>query len=94
VITPDAGPRHADAVAVVSRRTLPSAGTVLLIAGAIVFAVMMACYCTFIMTHPMERWLAPVDLHVYRLGARLSRRSRQPTIRGSRRRCMTGRALG
>jgi len=43
----------------------------LLIAGVIVFAVMMACYCTFILTHPMDRWLVPVDLHVYRLGGKV-----------------------
>src|SRR5262249_50245522 len=43
----------------------------LLIAGVIVFAVMMACYCTFILPHPMVRWLAPVDLHVYRLGGKV-----------------------
>jgi alpha-1,2-mannosyltransferase len=71
VITPDAGPRHADAIIVDARRTRPSAATMLLIAGAIVFAVMMACYCAFIMTHPMDRWLAPVDLHVYRLGGKV-----------------------
>ena len=43
----------------------------LLIAGVIVFGVMMACYCTFILTHPMDRWLVPVDLHVYRLGGKV-----------------------
>jgi alpha-1,2-mannosyltransferase len=32
---------------------------------------MMACYCTFILTHPMVRWLVPVDLHVYRLGGKV-----------------------
>jgi alpha-1,2-mannosyltransferase len=43
----------------------------LLIAGVVIFAVMMACYCTFILTHPMDRWLDPVDLHVYRLGGKV-----------------------
>jgi alpha-1,2-mannosyltransferase len=43
----------------------------LLITGVIVFAVMMACYCAFIFTHPMDRWLVPVDLHVYRLGGKV-----------------------
>jgi alpha-1,2-mannosyltransferase len=42
-----------------------------MIAGVIVFAVMVACYCTFIVTHPMDRWLDPVDLHVYRLGGKV-----------------------
>jgi alpha-1,2-mannosyltransferase len=72
VITPDASPRHADVTAVDSRRTPPAAGTMLLIAGVIVFAVMMACYCTFILTHPLDRWLVPVDLHVYRLGGKVA----------------------
>ena len=40
----------------------------LLIAGAAAFAAALACYCVFIATHPMDRWLAPVDLNVYRLG--------------------------
>jgi alpha-1,2-mannosyltransferase len=40
----------------------------LLIAGAVAFAIAAACYCTFALTHPLDRWLAPVDLQVYRLG--------------------------
>jgi alpha-1,2-mannosyltransferase len=71
VITPDAGPRHAAVSTVgLSRTRLPTA-TMLVIAGVVVFAVMMACYCTFIITHPMDRWLVPVDLHVYRLGGKV-----------------------
>lgn len=40
-------------------------------AGVLVFAAMMACYVAFILTHPMDRWLAPVDLHVYRLAGKV-----------------------
>ncbi len=40
----------------------------LLIAGAVAFAITMALYCAFILTHPTDRWMSPVDLHVYRLG--------------------------
>jgi alpha-1,2-mannosyltransferase len=39
----------------------------LLIAGAIAFLATVACYLVFILTHLMDRWLAPVDLYVYRL---------------------------
>ncbi len=46
-------------------------GTWLLIAGVIAFGVMMACYCSFILTHPAYRWLVPVDMHVYRLGGQV-----------------------
>ena len=58
-------------------RTLAVAATVagrrpsaraLLIAGAVAFAITMALYCAFILTHPTDRWMSPVDLHVYRLG--------------------------
>jgi len=45
--------------------------SVLLSAGLIAFAVMMVCYCVFIFTHPMDRWIAPADLHVYRLGGKV-----------------------
>jgi alpha-1,2-mannosyltransferase len=51
-----------------SRRLFAS---VLLVAGLVAFAVMMACYCAFIMTHPTDRWIAPADLHVYRLGGKV-----------------------
>jgi len=40
----------------------------LLVAGAAAFLVTAACYLIFILTHAMDRWLAPVDLYVYRLG--------------------------
>jgi alpha-1,2-mannosyltransferase len=40
----------------------------LLIAGAVAFLATTACYLIFILTHAMDRWLAPVDLYVYRLG--------------------------
>lgn len=40
----------------------------LLIAGAVAFLATAACYLVFISTHVMDRWLAPVDLYVYRLG--------------------------
>lgn len=40
----------------------------LLIAGAVAFLATAACYLVFILTHSMDRWLAPVDLYVYRLG--------------------------
>jgi alpha-1,2-mannosyltransferase len=40
----------------------------LLIAGALAFLATAACYLVFILTHAMARWLAPVDLYVYRLG--------------------------
>ena len=33
---------------------------------------MMGCYCAFILTHPMNRWMAPVDLHVYRLAGQVA----------------------
>jgi len=70
-MTPDAGPRHAAVTALGSGRIRLPAATMLLIAGVVVFAVMMACYCTFILTHPADRWLDPVDLHVYRLGGKV-----------------------
>ncbi|HSR83034.1 MAG TPA: glycosyltransferase 87 family protein [Streptosporangiaceae bacterium] len=40
----------------------------LLIAGAVAFLATAACYLVFILGHAMDRWLAPVDLYVYRLG--------------------------
>jgi alpha-1,2-mannosyltransferase len=71
VITPDAAPRHDEVTAVEPGGTRRRPATMLLIAGVVVFAVMMACYCAFILTHPMDRWLVPVDLHVYRLGGKV-----------------------
>jgi alpha-1,2-mannosyltransferase len=44
------------------------AGRRLLIAGIAAFLAAVACYLLFILTHSMDRWLAPVDLDVYRLG--------------------------
>jgi len=46
-------------------------GSMLFSAGLITFAVMMICYCVFIVTHPMDRWIVPADLHVYRLGGKV-----------------------
>jgi len=47
-------------------------GRVLLIAGAAALAIMMGCYCAFILTHPLNRWMDPVDLNVYRLGGEVA----------------------
>ena len=47
-------------------------GRLLLVIGTAAFAVVLACYCAFILTHPMDRWMAPVDLHVYRLGGEVA----------------------
>ena len=46
-------------------------GRLVLIAGAALFAAMMGAYCAFLLTHPAERWLDPVDLNVYRLGGQV-----------------------
>ncbi len=40
------------------------------------FAITIACYCVFIATHPADRWLDPVDLHVYRLGGMVALQDR------------------
>ncbi|HXZ65383.1 MAG TPA: glycosyltransferase 87 family protein [Streptosporangiaceae bacterium] len=40
----------------------------LLIVGAVLFAITISGYCAFIVTHPADAWLSPVDLNVYRLG--------------------------
>jgi alpha-1,2-mannosyltransferase len=40
----------------------------LLIGGAILFAATLGGYCAFIVTHPADAWLSPVDLKVYRMG--------------------------
>ena len=55
----------------VSRASSRAPGRALLAAGLIAFSVMMACYCVFIVTHPMDRWMSPADLHVYRLGGKV-----------------------
>jgi len=41
-----------------------------LIAGAALFAITMVCYAAFVLTHPSNTWLAPVDLHVYVRGGK------------------------
>ena len=71
MLTPDVGTRQADVTAMGVARSRRPTATVLLIAGVLAFAVMMACYCTFILTHGMDRWLVPVDMHVYRLGGKV-----------------------
>jgi alpha-1,2-mannosyltransferase len=43
----------------------------LLIAGVATFAVAAASYCAFAATHPLDHWLQPVDLQVYRLGGQV-----------------------
>jgi alpha-1,2-mannosyltransferase len=58
-------------VIAVSRSSSRLSGKLLISAGLIAFAVVMACYCVFIVTHPMDRWMAPADLHVYRLGGKV-----------------------
>ena len=50
-------------------RARPS-GQTLLIAGATLLAITVACYVAFVFTHPTNTWLAPVDLHVYVRGGR------------------------
>jgi len=45
-------------------------GRTALIAGAVLFAITMLCYAAFVLTHPSNTWLAPVDLHVYVRGGR------------------------
>src|SRR5215469_1731877 len=45
-------------------------GRTALIAGAALFAITMVCYAVFVLTHPSNTWLAPVDLHVYMRGGR------------------------
>jgi len=42
----------------------PSGQTVL-IAGAVLFVITVACYIAFVVTHPTNTWSAPVDLRVY-----------------------------
>jgi len=43
----------------------------LLIAGAVLFAMTLAGYCAYLLTHLTQGTLNPVDLHVYRLGGRV-----------------------
>jgi len=45
-------------------------GQTVLMAGAALFAITLACYGAFVFTHPTNTWLAPVDLHVYMRGGR------------------------
>lgn len=40
-------------------------GQAVLLAGAVLFVITMACYGAFVVTHPTNNWLAPVDLRVY-----------------------------
>jgi alpha-1,2-mannosyltransferase len=56
----------------VSRSSPRLSGKVLLAAGLIAFSVVMFGYCVFVMTHPMDRWMGPADLHVYRLGGKVA----------------------
>jgi alpha-1,2-mannosyltransferase len=49
-------------------RIVRPASRYLLIAGVAAFAITLACYGAFALTHPLDRWLSAVDLHVYRLG--------------------------
>jgi alpha-1,2-mannosyltransferase len=51
------------------RRPRLSGQTVLIAGGALV-AITMVCYAAFVLTHPSNTWLAPVDLHVYVRGGR------------------------
>jgi alpha-1,2-mannosyltransferase len=52
----------------------PSARTVLLV-GAVLFALTMAGYCVFVLTHASIRYVNPVDLHVYRMGGQVVART-------------------
>jgi alpha-1,2-mannosyltransferase len=52
-------------------RIVRSADRRLLIAGALAFAIAAGLACAFAVTHPMDRWLSPVDLQVYRLGGQV-----------------------
>jgi alpha-1,2-mannosyltransferase len=47
------------------------AGRALLIAGAVLFAMTLAGYSAYLLTHLTKGTLNPVDLHVYRLGGRV-----------------------
>jgi alpha-1,2-mannosyltransferase len=50
----------------------------LLIAGAVLFAVTIAGYVAFVVTHPADSWLSPVDLKVYRMGGEVVAHFRPP----------------
>jgi alpha-1,2-mannosyltransferase len=50
----------------------------LLIAGAMLFAITIAGYCAFVVTHPADSWLSPVDLNVYRMGGEVVLHIRPP----------------
>jgi alpha-1,2-mannosyltransferase len=58
-------------VIAVSRSSSRLSSKLLLSVGLIAFSIMMVCYCLFIMTHPIDRWMSPADLHVYRLGGKV-----------------------
>jgi alpha-1,2-mannosyltransferase len=51
--------------------TARPASRTLLIAGAVLFAMTLAGYCAYLLTHLTQGTLNPVDLHVYRLGGRV-----------------------
>jgi len=62
----------ASAAGIRAPRRWPGSGVRLLLAGSIVLAAALAVYFTFMATHPMFRWMAPVDLGVYRLGGEIA----------------------
>lgn len=47
-------------------------GRAVLIAGGLLFTLTIAGYLVFTATHPMIRWMNPVDLHVYRMGGQVA----------------------
>jgi Glycosyltransferase family 87 len=51
--------------------TVRPASRTLLIAGAVLFALTLAGYCAYLLTHLTQGTMNPVDLHVYRLGGRV-----------------------
>ncbi len=42
----------------------------MLTVGVVVFLISLACYGAFVVSHPTNQWLNPVDLHVYVRGGR------------------------
>jgi alpha-1,2-mannosyltransferase len=68
---PGAAPGSA-AAAAGSRAWWRPSGRRLLIAGAAFFAFILAGYFLFTATHAMNRWMAPVDLSVYRIGGEIA----------------------
>lgn len=64
-----------EAAAVRQRLRVPASlppAKLLLIAGLSAFAVALGGYVAFIATQPVDHWLSPVDLHVYRLGGEVA----------------------